>query len=106
MRSSLVIKCKSPIRSHIVCRVGTDRGVYTERTSVPASKLSFDTLDFSSISFVTDDKCIIPISEGERGWISKQITLVGEEYCSPIGVYSISYQYKIKGKIRKNQEVI
>ncbi len=101
VRGSLVIKLKSPMRSYAVCKVGTDCSEYLERAYIPASRLSFDCIDFSSLTFLTDECSVIPISEGERGWISKQITLLGEEYCCPIGVYSMAYRYKIKGKIKK-----
>ncbi len=102
VRESLILKIKCPTRSIIVCKVGTDIGDYSEKAYIPASRFSFDSIDFSAISFLTDECSVIPISEGERGWISKQITLKSEEYSSPIGVYSMSYRYKIKGKIRKH----
>ncbi|MBQ7387361.1 MAG: leucine-rich repeat protein [Clostridia bacterium] len=102
VRGSLLIKLKCPTRSSVVCKVGTDVTDYSERAYIPASRLAFDCIDFSNLAFLTDECSVVPISEGERGWISKQITLYGEEYCAPIGVYSINYRYKIKGKIRKH----
>jgi hypothetical protein len=102
VRASLVIKLKCPTRSTVVCKVGTDVGDYSERAYIPASRFSFESLDFSNMAFLTDECSVVPISEGERGWISKQITLCGEKFASPIGVYSLNYRYKIKGKIRKH----
>ena len=102
VRGSLVVKLKCPTRSTVICKVGTDVGDYSERARVPASRFSFESLDFSNMAFLTDECSVVPIFEGERGWISKQITLCTEEFASPIGVYSINYRYKIKGKIRKH----
>lgn len=102
VRNSLVLKLKCPTKSSIICKVGTDTGDYSEKARLPASRFSFETLDFSSMAFLTDECSVVPISEAERGWISKEITLCGEEFSSPIGVYSINYRYKIKGKIKKH----
>jgi hypothetical protein len=101
VRDSLVIKLKCPVKSSVICKVGTDIGGYSEKALVPASRFSFETLDFSSMAFLTSESSTVPISEAERGWINKQITLCAEEFASPIGVYSINYRYKIKGKIKK-----
>lgn len=102
VRSSLVIRCKNLTAGNLVCSVSTDFGGVTEVAKLPPSKIAFDYLDFSALSFSTDDFSVVPIDEGERGWVYKQITLCSDEFCAPIGVYSISYRYKIKGKIRKN----
>lgn len=102
VRSSLVIKCKSLAAGELVCCIVTDARGTQERARLTPSKMSFDSLDFSALAFTTDDFLIIPVRDGERGWIYKQITLYEDGFCSPIGVYSISYRYKIKGKIRKN----
>ena len=100
--SSTVVKYKSlAIGGNISATVNTDRGS-VECKKYPASKIAFDTLDFSAFSFLTEDSAIVVIDDGERGWIYKQLSLCTSEFCSPIGVYSMSYQYKIKGKIRNN----
>ena len=39
---------------------------------------------------------------GKRGWLEKDIALYSEEYCSPIGIYSIAYRFSIKGYPRRN----
>ena len=40
------------------------------------------------------------LPEKEKRWIEKQVILSTEKYASPISVYSISYRYTIKGKIK------
>ena len=102
VRNSLTLKLKSHAKSDIHCLVCTDRGEVNECISLPTAKIRFDSIDFSSLSFLTDDTASIPVHEGGRGWIYKQISVIGNSFSCPIGVYSISYRYKIKGNIKRS----
>ncbi len=100
VKHSLAIKCRSYTTSELTCEVGTDKSGYREICKIPATSLSFADLDFSSPSLSTSESATILISEKERGWVEKQISVYSFKHCSPIGIFSISYRFKVKGRIK------
>ena len=100
VRGSLVIKCKAYARSRIICEVGTDKDGFSAPLCFPGEYFGFGELDFATLSTSVGDYCIVPVAEAKRGWIEKEISLYSQDFCSPIGVYSINYRYKIKGRIK------
>jgi hypothetical protein len=99
-KHSVVIKCRGAGKS-LRCEVGTDGKKYGEIAYFPGTDFSFSELDFSSFSFLFGDYHTVPLSEKEKGWIEKQITVYQDEYASPIGIYSIAYRYTVKGRIKR-----
>lgn len=102
VKDSLTLKCRAFESKKIICEVGTDRSGYRESASFPGGELDFTALDFSTLSANTSSSFTVPIGERERGWIEKQIALYSDEYASPIGIYSITYRFTVKGKIKKH----
>ncbi len=101
VKHSLVAKYKTYTFGEIHCEVGTDNGGYSEIANFPASALCFDEINFESLVMAPGDYHTVPIAEKEKGWIEKQITVRSSRYASPIGLYSITYRYMIKGRIKK-----
>ena len=101
VKHSLVVKYKSYSGSNLHVEVGTDRSGYSEVTSFPGADLDFSELDFANLSIDSGEYFTLPIGEKEKNWVEKQITLYSDSFRSPIGIYSITYRYTIKGKIRK-----
>ena len=101
-KHSLVIKLRSFGESLINVEVKTDRSGYREICEIPDASLNFDELDFSFFAFQVMEYFTIPIAEKEKRWIEKEITVYSNEFSSPIGIYSISYRFTVKGKIKKN----
>lgn len=99
--SSLVIKLKNFHTGKIYCEVGTDSGGFVSYGLSPASSICFRELSFSSFSATPRERSVISVDDRSHGWTEKQITIYTDEFCAPFGVYSISYRYKIKGKIKK-----
>lgn len=102
VKHSLVIKCKSYSASEIICEVGTEKTGYSEVTNFPGSDLSFAELNFESLSITTGEHHTLPVAEKEKGWVEKQITIYSDRFASPIGIWSLTYRYTVKGKIRKS----
>ena len=103
VKRSLAIKCRSFAAGRLICEVGTNRSGYRELCEFPASSLSFADFDFSAPSLTVGDSTTIAISERERGWVEKQISLYSDEYCAPIGIYSIAYRFRLSGGLKKNR---
>jgi hypothetical protein len=64
--------------------------------------VGFDNMNFLNAPWYVTKYTTVSLSEKEKRWVEKQITLTAEEYASPIAVYSVSYRYVIKGKIKNN----
>ena len=99
VKDSLAIKLKAFGQGSVTAYVETDNGIRRELGVIPLSSFSFDNLDFSGLTAL-GEYITAAIPEEERGWIEKRISLYTEEFCSPFGVYSVSFRYKIKGKIK------
>lgn len=103
VKYSLAVKCRSISGGKIVCEVGTDGEGYREICAFPNRDLFFGDLDFTSMTMVTEDNVTVPIHEKTKGWIEKQILIYTDEFGSPFGIYSISYRFKVKGRIKKSK---
>ena len=101
VKNSLTVKCRAFTSSKLICEVGTDISGYRETTSFPGGEFDFSTLDFTSLSANTTAAFTVPIGEKEKNWIEKQIAFYSDEYASAFGIYSISYRFTVKGKIKK-----
>jgi hypothetical protein len=83
--------------------VGTNRKGYRELAKFSDTQLDFENLDFAAMSFFGEKRMSVPVSEKEKDWIEKQISLYSDKFRSPIGVYSISYRYRLRGRIKKTK---
>ena len=100
VKKSLVIKAKSPSSNAIRCEAKADERDPVYIGSFPASGSSFDDFDFSTPLWYTGRYASVALAEKEKRWIEKQIILTADGFASPISIYSISYRYTIKGKIK------
>ncbi len=101
VNNSLILKCTYRGRGELICEVATDKNGYREISGVNGGGFDFSSVSFDSLALTTDDLLTIPIMERERGWIEKQIAIYSVGYATPIAIHSVSYRYKIKGKIKK-----
>jgi hypothetical protein len=101
VKHSLTVKYRAFCAAEIYCEVGADAREYTELTSFPAGEFSFAELNFEALPFSLGDYHTVPLSEKEKGWVEKQITLYSDRFASPIGIYQITYRYTIKGRLKK-----
>lgn len=101
VNGSLVLKCTYRGAGELTSEVATDKNGYQEVSKLNGGGFDFSSISFDSLSLTTDDLLTIPIMERERGWIEKQIAIYSVGYATPIAIHSVSYRYKIKGKIKK-----
>lgn len=102
VRSSLAVKFKAYPRSRISAEVSTDLVSAKKIGEFSASALNFSDTDFGNLSLSARGYSTIPLMEYEKNWIEKRITLCSEKFRMPIGIYSIIYRYKVKGKLKTN----
>ena len=102
VKKSLVVKAKSEVPDAIRCDVKADEREPTYVDSFPAARSGFDTLSFDAAPWYVGRYGAVALGENEKRWIEKQITLSSKCFESPIAIYSISYRYTIKGKIKNN----
>ncbi len=100
VRGSLVIRFKCFEGGRVRIYTETENGKATELGELSLSETSFDGIDFSAYSAISKRQASVRLPEYERGWTEKRFSLASCEYCSPFGVYSLSYRYKIKGNIK------
>ncbi len=103
VKKSLVIKAVSAEAMSIKCDVRTDRGSRHTVGYLPHSGGSFENFDFTSSMWYKSRYSSTALPEKEKAWIEKEITLSSEKVHCPISIWSMSYRYTIKGRI-KNKE--
>ena len=102
VKKSLVIKANSNTPYAIQCDVRSDEKDAVYVGSLPPTSVGFDSFSFTNTPWNTGRYGSVALSENEKRWIEKQITLSSNSFESPISIYSISYRYTIKGKIKNN----
>ncbi len=75
-------------------------GGISELCRIHSGYLDFSRIDFSEFSFCTSEYSTVAISEHKRGFTEKQYVISAYGANTPIGINSIAYRYKIKGRIR------
>lgn len=103
VKGSLTVKFKTYSRGEINLEVGTDTESYKQICKIPSAALSFSDVDFGGLSLASRDAVTVSIGEKEKGWVEKQISLFSEQAYAPIGIYSIAYRFRVKGKIKNNR---
>ena len=102
VKRSLTVKAYSTKGGAIVCEVKADNGAPVYVGAFPDVGNDFSDLDFSYSPWYVNRYASVSLPENEKRWIEKQIILTSQCFASPISVYSISYRYTIKGKIKNN----
>ena len=97
---SLVLRVKLMSAALFTIGVSTERAEDRRVDEISASRFSFAGTDFSSLSFMVHTNATIVAGERERRWVAKQYLLRDGGFCRPFGVYSMTYRYRIAGRIR------
>ena len=99
-RGSFSVKCKCWDYSRVACDAETDRAAFADTKGFAASRLSFHDLHFDSFSFNTSDSVTVSSRIDPKRWTEQQFTVYSETYRAPLGIYSISYRFKMNGRIK------
>lgn len=101
VKGSLALKFKAFGKGELSCEVATNGRGYKEAARLGDAKLDFSDLDFSAFAFFGESRFTLPVGEREKGWLEKQISVYSDGYGAPFGLYSISYRFTVKGKIKR-----
>ena len=63
--------------------------------------MNFAEFDFATLSFENKDYVTVAMKEREKGWIEKNVGFYSNEFMSPFGIYSITYRFSVKGRIKQ-----
>ena len=102
VKKSLVIKASAYIGDAIACKVNTDKNGTCDVGSLPDNDVSFSDFFFNYAMWNGGKYTSYTLPEKEKAWIEKQMVLSAKEYSCPIAIYSITYRYTIKGRIKNN----
>ena len=102
VKKSLVIKAKSYAPDAIDCSVSVDGCDPVFIGNFPSGEFSFGNFDFGSAPWYTTKYSTVAMPEKQKRWVEKQLLLTSSVFASPISLYSISYRYFIKGKIKND----
>lgn len=94
--NSLCVKLKDFGKSRLTVSVKAD-GRRMDENVVQYGSLDFSALDFEAIIDCKTSEAFT-LNHAPRGWICQQISITGNDFCSPIGVYSMSYRCKAEDK--------
>ncbi len=100
--NSMIIKCKAPTGGKLRVEVQSD---------VSGSK-SFDGIEIDPMSTVgigdipllrSTDRHTVAVNDRTSSFCEKRVAIYSEDPHAPFGIYSISYRYRIKGKIKRKE---
>lgn len=100
VKGSLVIKHKSYPHSVMQVEVATDTAAQKTVFKGAAQDFGFYDIDFRGLAMQSANHSSFAVPESERNWMEKSVTISSTDFRSPIGIYSIIYRYKIKGKLK------
>lgn len=102
VKNSLVIKCRcwGSEGGFLSCEVGSDKNGYRECLNLPMGSLDFSDINFLGMSLASSEDMNIVVSEKEKNWVEKEIHLSTSDFRAPISLHSITYRFRIKGRIK------
>ena len=100
VKHSLTLKCRLCGNGKIRCEAKTDRSGYTEYSAFPNNVPDFSDWSFASLTLDSEENVSLPVNEKEKNWIDKELSVYCDDFRSPIGIYSLSYRYTLRGRIK------
>ena len=100
VKGSLTVRMRSHGKSRVKIEVGTENEGYSELADLNSPSFDFRDIDFAALSFANDDSMTLPIKDRSKNWIKKSVAIYSKEFESPFALESITYRFKVKGKIK------
>lgn len=101
VRGSEVAVVKRFVRGSLGCISMTDNLGARSEGNIELGAPCFDELDFRALGFDPSEMAALQREGCESGWRRHRLVLISEDFYRPFGVYSVSYRYKIKGKLKE-----
>ncbi len=100
VHSSAVLKTDSLSNAEIKVLLHKDGRGSSEIARIKTGYPDFSDMDLSSLSFSAREGESLALPEDTRGYITKQYELISEGFRAPVGECSLSYRYRISGRIK------
>lgn len=100
VKKSTVIKTKSIRSSAAKIKVRTNKDPYKQIARINSNTFDFSMVDFSDLSFNTEDQSLFSVKEKEKQWVEKQYFIYSDEYLRPFALFYIAYRYNIIGRYK------
>ncbi len=100
VRSGGAVKLRAMTGGKVEVRVRTDRESWRVADTLYGGRLDYNETDFATAEFSAEADTVVPLREGARRWVEKQLYFVSEEYQRPFGIITVAYQYRVAGRIR------
>ena len=100
VRSGGAVRLKAMTGGKVEVRARTEDGVFTVEDTLYGGRGDFSEIDFASAEFTLGEDTVLPLREAKRRWVEKQLYFVSEEYQRPFGLLSVTYEYRVAGRIR------
>lgn len=100
VRGSLTVKLERRSSGMITVLSVIDGDEVRELAKFPLGGLDFEDLDFESLAMTAQNTEIHMIPDNARNYAEKQIIVYTDDYLSPFAIQSLSYAYRIKGRVR------
>ncbi len=94
------VKLKAMTGGRIGVRVRTEREDWQDCDTLYGGRLDFSETDFAVAEFSSLPETVVPLREKKKRWVEKQLLFFSEEYTRPFGLFSITYRYRVAGRIK------
>ena len=94
------VKLRAREGSRVSHYVRTDRHPFLLSEYISGAPADAGDSDFTAFDFHSEDFAVYPLRERERGWCYKQYLFACEEHRAPFGIFSFSYAFCTKGRIK------
>ena len=101
-RKTCVMKLKAMIGSSVRVMARTDREDWSDIVNAQTnSRFSFDEFDFENFTFSSNQETIVSLKDKKKKWVEKQLIFISDKFKSPFGLYNVTYNYEIQGRVKK-----
>ena len=101
-RKTCVMKLKAMPGSAVNVKVRSDREDWEDVVSSQTNTMfSFDELNFGNFTFASNGETIVTLKEKKKKWVEKQFLFKSDGFKSPFGLYNITFNYEIQGRVKK-----
>lgn len=101
-RKTCVMKLKAMFGSMVNVKVRTDREDWEDVvTSQTNTMFSFEEMNFGNFTFSSNRETIVTLKEKKKKWVEKQFLFKSDGFKAPFGLYNITFNYEIQGRVKK-----
>ena len=100
VRRSTVVDMKAMLGSKYKITTYTDRDGWKNDNAATGSMNDASQTMLDAVNFSGDEHINVQIRERARKWVHKRYRIESNGFCSPFGLYRITYNYELNGRIK------